>query len=103
MESATAGTVFERAVTEDQRPSVGSLTLDFLLWVASRPRSYAEAMEVWRTHCPRFTIWEDALADGLVALEGGGEAGLCGTRVVLTPRGQTVVEDQLGRRGASGQ
>jgi hypothetical protein len=39
---------------------------EFLLWVARCPRTYGETMEAWGSHCPRFTIWEDALAAGLV-------------------------------------
>ena len=30
-----------------------ALTLQFLAWVAERPRSYADAMEAWRSTCPR--------------------------------------------------
>ena len=37
-----------------------SLTEQFLAWVADRPRTYAEAMEAWRSSCPRLSIWEDA-------------------------------------------
>lgn len=29
------------------------LTRDFLLWVAGGPRTSAEAMEAWRSSCPR--------------------------------------------------
>jgi hypothetical protein len=43
------------------------LTLDFLGWLASGERPYAEVMDVWRTSCPRLTVWEDALDAGLVA------------------------------------
>jgi hypothetical protein len=43
------------------------LILDFLDWLAARPRSYAEVMDVWRTSCPRLTVWEDAVDAGLVA------------------------------------
>jgi hypothetical protein len=39
---------------------------EFLTWVASRPRTYAQTMEAWRSNCPRHAVWEDALADGLV-------------------------------------
>ena len=39
----------------------------FLTWVADRPRSYAETMEAWRSTCPRLSVWEDAILDGLVA------------------------------------
>ncbi len=42
------------------------LTIDFLRWLDAAPRPYAEVMEVWRTSCPRLTIWEDAVDAGLV-------------------------------------
>ena len=42
------------------------LTIDFLAWLEAAPRSYAEVMDVWRTSCPRLTIWEDAVDAGLV-------------------------------------
>ena len=45
--------------------------LQFLCWVEARPRRYGETMEAWRTSCPRLSVWEDALADGLVALTPG--------------------------------
>ena len=43
------------------------LIADFVAWLAAEPRSYAEALEVWRTNCPRLTVWEEAHARGLVA------------------------------------
>ena len=43
------------------------LTIDLLAWLTVAPRPYAEVMDAWRTSCPRLTIWEDALDDGLVA------------------------------------
>src|SRR5438034_861756 len=49
-------------------------TLELLDWVASRPRSYPETIEAWRTSCPRLTIWEDALQDGLVQVVRNGGA-----------------------------
>jgi hypothetical protein len=45
------------------------LMLDFVEWVAARPRSYAEVMEAWRTSCPRLTVWEDSVDQRLVARE----------------------------------
>ena len=47
--------------------AVESLILDLLEWVANSERSYDEVMEVWRTSCPRFPVWEDANDRGLVA------------------------------------
>jgi hypothetical protein len=49
--------------------STHALVLDFVEWVAARPRTYAEVMEAWRTSCPRLTIWEDSVDQGLVARE----------------------------------
>jgi hypothetical protein len=71
-----------------ERP-ITALTEQFLTWVAGAPRTYGEAMEAWRTSCPRMTVWEDALRDGLVRLERGGS--MKEARVVLTPRGKTVL------------
>jgi hypothetical protein len=44
-----------------------ALTLDLLEWLAAAPRPYTQVMEAWRSSCPRFTIWEDALDRGFVA------------------------------------
>ena len=45
-------------------------TTQLLEWIAERPRSYDETMDAWRSHCPRLTVWEDALASGLVSVQG---------------------------------
>ena len=71
---------------------IDRLTLDFLLWVAHQPRTYAEAMDAWRTSCPRLTIWEDALHDGLIQVNGA--AGRDQSTVSLTPRGRAMLEVQ---------
>ena len=67
-------------------------TLELLAWVSSRPRTYAETMEAWRSHCPRLLVWEDALLDGLVRVERGqvtvtppGAAELAARKVQATP------------------
>ena len=41
-------------------------TIQFLAWVANRPRSFADVREAWRSTCPRLSTWEDALNDHLV-------------------------------------
>ncbi|RKQ72948.1 hypothetical protein [Oceanibaculum indicum] len=43
-----------------------ALVLDLVEWVALAPRPYGEAIEAWRTSCPRLTVWEDAADQGLV-------------------------------------
>jgi hypothetical protein len=69
------------------------ILIQFLQWVSLRPRTYAEAMDAWRTSCPRLSVWEDALIDGLIQVEGDGP-------VKLTARGQAALDGQpLGERG----
>jgi len=46
--------------------SINPLVFDLLQWLAISPRPYAEVMDVWRTSCPRLTIWEDAVDLGYV-------------------------------------
>ncbi len=43
-----------------------ALTVQFLQWIGEHSRNYTETMEAWRTSCPRLTVWEDALSDGLI-------------------------------------
>ncbi|SPF56105.1 conserved hypothetical protein [Candidatus Sulfopaludibacter sp. SbA4] len=63
------------------------LTLELLTWIASRPRTYAETMEAWRTNCPRHPVWEDACIEGLVEVVDSGPT----STVVLTPRGNAAL------------
>ena len=67
-----------------------NLTLEFLDWVARRPRTYAETMDAWRTTCPRLTVWEDALAAGLIRVEHG--ATRSASLIALTPQGHAALE-----------
>ena len=58
-------------------------TLQLLEWISEGRRSYRETIEVWHSHCPRLTIWEDALHDGLVCVQRGS--------VVLTAAGRNAL------------
>jgi hypothetical protein len=69
-----------------------SLTRDFLTWLTDAPRTYAEAMEAWRTSCPRFSIWEDALAADLIQIMPAPGAPYTRALVVVTPRGRAVLD-----------
>ena len=71
-------------------PFVGNL-LDFLDWVAARPRTYAEAMEAWRTSCPRLSAWEDATGNGLVQVEWGSATTQGQAAVLLTEQGSAFL------------
>src|SRR3974390_2037522 len=68
------------------------IMIQFLSWVADRPRSYAETMDAWRTSCPRLSVWEDAVIADLVRLESEG-----GRAVKLTDRGATVLRQAQNR------
>jgi hypothetical protein len=71
-------------------PGGSALTVQLLEWLAERPRSYAETLEAWKTSCPRLTIWEDAVKDGLVRVERGA--------VVLTSAGTLLAQNVESRR-----
>jgi hypothetical protein len=74
-----------------QRNQTVSLSvLEFLKWVSIRQRTYGEAMEAWRSTCPRLSTWEDALADGLIHVESG--TPIDQSRVTLTTRGQALLD-----------
>jgi hypothetical protein len=65
-----------------------ALTLQLLEWIDERQRSYAETIEVWRTSCPRLSIWEDACLAGLV------EAGENPKMVRVSARGRVLLDYQ---------
>jgi hypothetical protein len=65
-----------------------SLVLQLLEWIAHDQRTYGETMEAWMTHCPRLTVWEDALTAGLVEVTRDGRRG---SKVVLTPTGSAAL------------
>ncbi len=76
--------------------SVELLMLEFLTWVSTRPRTYSDAMEAWQSHCPRQTIWEDAMIDGYVELDR--RSATAEAEVILTPRGKEFLNGHNGRR-----
>ncbi len=70
--------------------SPDSLTLDLLAWIAGGARSYGDTMDAWRTSCPRLSVWEDAVIDGLVRVRS--------SRVELTERGRAVLDQDPNQR-----
>jgi hypothetical protein len=60
------------------------LTRELLTWIAGRSRTYAEAIETWRSNCPRQSVWDDAVIDGLVRVER--------SRVTLTALGRAALD-----------
>jgi hypothetical protein len=73
-----------------------ALALDLLAWLDAEPRTYDDAIERWRSHCPRLTIWEDALADGLIRIRRIPEQRAV---VVVTPLGRAALRS--GERGVA--
>jgi len=68
---------------------VSLLTLQFLAWIADRPRTYADVMDAWRSNCPRDPVWEDATLAGFVRFENGSRG-----RVILTALGRATLEQE---------
>ena len=66
------------------------LWLQMLAWLDEAPRSYGETMNAWRTSCPRLSIWEDALGDGLVKVENA-HGPMREARVVVTQKGKRAL------------
>jgi hypothetical protein len=64
------------------------IMLQFLAWVADRPRTYPQTMDAWRSTCPHLSVWEDAIIGGLVRIDNGN-----GRAVVLTPAGRKALRN----------
>lgn len=76
--------------------SANLLMIEFLAWISSRRRTYSETMEAWQSHCPRQTIWEDALIDDLIQLNRSSTTR--DPEVTLSPRGHVLLNGRDGRR-----
>jgi hypothetical protein len=61
------------------------LVRDLVEWVARQPRPYAEVLDVWRTSCPRLTVWEEAIDRGYVQRKPLEHGGTC---VIVTRAGR---------------
>ena len=62
-----------------------ALTHELLAWVAAAARTYGDVVEAWVSNCARHPVWDEARAGGLVRVVGG--------HVVLTPRGEAMLEE----------
>jgi len=71
------------------------LMVEFLTWLFDRRRTYSEAMDAWQSHCPRQTIWEDAMIDGYIQLDRNGSAR--DPVVTLTERGRSLLNGNRHR------
>lgn len=62
------------------------IMIQFLAWLTDRPRNYAQTMDAWRSSCPRLSVWEDAIIEGLIRIDNNANRS-----VRLTPRGSAVL------------
>lgn len=76
--------MLDQAAPRPANPSAG-LLIQMLAWIDARPRQYAQTMDAWRTSCPRLSVWEDAVDEGLVQIDGAGPQSQASVR--LTPAG----------------
>lgn len=78
---------------------VDGLIVDLLNWLASGERTYQEAIDVWRTSCPKLPVWEDAKDRGFVAQENFNGREI----VIITPAGFAFLQHRKTPRrpGAS--
>jgi hypothetical protein len=58
-------------------------TLELLTWITARERTYEDVVEAWKSNCPRYAVWDDAVTAGLAT---AGREG-----VTLTERGLSVL------------
>ena len=72
----------DKHVTDNR---LDALILDLVEWISHAPRPYQDVMDVWRTSCPRLTVWEDAVDRGFLERR---RAGSHGVEVVVTERGR---------------
>jgi hypothetical protein len=69
---------------------IARLMLRLLEWLDERPRTYAQAIDAWRSSCPRHPVWDDALLAGLIRIEQDRATGE--QHAVLTPQGKAMLE-----------
>ena len=58
-------------------------TLELLTLVTAGERTYEDVVEAWKSNCPRYAVWDDAVTAGLVTAGRNG--------VALTERGLAVL------------
>jgi hypothetical protein len=65
------------------------LTVQFLDWLAARPRRHAEVRNAWSSTCPLNCAFEDAICDDLVEHSADGH-------LVLSERGRARLAEAAG-------
>jgi hypothetical protein len=73
-------------------PPNEALTLQLIAWAAERPRTYGEAMDAWRTGCPRLPIWEDAVDARLIEVLPAAGGRTLDRPIRVTSAGQALLD-----------
>jgi hypothetical protein len=73
-------------------PPAEALVRQLLGWVAERPRTYDEAMDAWRTSCPRLPVWEDAVDARLIEVAAPPGVRTSDRPVRITARGRALLQ-----------
>jgi hypothetical protein len=87
----------EIAMATSMASTLDPLILDLVEWIARAPRHNADVIDIWRTSCPRLTVWEEAMDRGLIERRQGPQ----GMMVVVTTdgldalacNGRTIIDD----------
>ncbi|QKH38855.1 hypothetical protein FOC84_29555 [Achromobacter pestifer] len=85
----------DSSVLQAGTSQLGNL-LQFLAWIAERPRTYAQTMDAWRSSCPRLSAWEDATANGLVDMARDRDDAQAEPVVILTQKGRALLASAGG-------
>jgi hypothetical protein len=75
------------------------LLVQFLEWVAARPRCYADVQEAWRTSCPRLPVWEAAVDGELVRIDHASARTMGDCAVALTEQGREALLEASSHGG----
>jgi hypothetical protein len=72
--------------------AVDNLVLELVDWVNMKERSYQEALDAWRTSCPKLPIWEEAIDRELLQRDFANGRWL----VRVTPAGLALLQEHRG-------
>ena len=76
------------------------LILDLLEWIGPGPKSYAQAIEIWRSSRWRLPVWEQANARGFITREYQNGVG---SAVSVSATGRLFLAEHRGRWPAGAQ
>jgi len=91
-------TAAAKPIRRARESPLDSLVFDLVEWVEKEPRTYAQAMEAWRTSCPRLAVWEEAVDRGYLVRHRD-QAGRARVRVTAAGRAFLMLRARAMRVG----